>query len=173
LAREGVVGRECCRALLRSAQGKHDAALAAFEAALREHERAQTPFDRGRTLLALGVLQRRLKQRRAARASLEAALTIFETLGARLWVEKTRVELSRIGGRPPRGDVLTATERQVAELVAEGHANKEIATALFVTVKAVEANLTRIYRKLGIHSRTELARLPAHQRSAKERSGNQ
>jgi DNA-binding NarL/FixJ family response regulator len=60
------------------------------------------------------------------------------------------------GGRRA-GDELTATERRVAELVAEGRTNKEVAAALFVTVLTVESNLTRIYSKLGIRSRTELA----------------
>ena len=151
--------RARCRGLLRSAQGDHEGARAAFDEALREHERLNLPFDRGRTLLARGVLQRRLKQRRAARLSLEAALAVFEELGAPLWAEKARTELKRIAGRMPGGDVLTPTERRVAELVAEGHPNKEIAATLFVTVKTVEANLTRIYAKLGIRSRTELARL--------------
>jgi DNA-binding NarL/FixJ family response regulator len=89
---------------------------------------------------------------------LEATLAVFEDLGARLWSEKTRTELKRIAGRAPSDDVLTPTERRVAELVAEGHHNKEIAARLFVTVKAVESNLTRIYSKLGIGSRTELTR---------------
>ena len=149
--------RARCRGLLRATQGDHDGAFAAFDEALHEHERFTAPFDRGRTLFARGVLQRRLKQRRAARLSLEAALAVFGDLGARLWSEKTRTELQRIAGRAPSDDVLTPTERRVAELVAEGHHNKEIAARLFVTVKAVEANLTRIYAKLGIRSRTELA----------------
>jgi DNA-binding CsgD family transcriptional regulator len=151
--------RARCRGLLRSAQGDHDGARAAFDEALREHEQLNVPFDRARTLHALGVLQRRLKQRRAARVSLEAALAVFEELGALLWIEKARTELKRIAGRTPAGDALTPTERRVAELVAEGHPNKEIAAMLFVTVKTVEANLTRIYAKLGVRSRTELARL--------------
>jgi DNA-binding NarL/FixJ family response regulator len=157
--------RARCRGLLCSAQGDYDGAVAAFDEALREHELLTSPFDSGRTLLALGVLQRRLKQRRAARQSLEAALAIFEKLGARLWAAKTRTELNRIAGRAPSEDVLTATERRVAELVSDGHRNKEIATTLFVTVKAVEANLTRIYAKLGIRSRTELAHLLADKSS--------
>jgi len=148
-----------CRGLLRSAHGDHDGAGADFDEALREHEQLNLPFDRGRTLLALGVLQRRLKQRRAARVSLESALAVFEELGAPLWAEKARTELKRIAGRTTAGDALTPTERRVAELVAEGHPNKEIAATLFVTVKTVEASLTRIYAKLGIRSRTQLARL--------------
>ena len=162
--------RARCRGLLRSAQGDHDGARAAFDEALREHEQLNLPFDRGRTLLALGALQRRLKQRRAARVSLEAALAVFEELGARLWAEKARTELKRIAGRTPAGDALTPTERRVAELVAEGHPNKEIAATLFVTVKTVEANLTRIYAKLGIRSRTELARLLVDKSPVPERA---
>jgi DNA-binding CsgD family transcriptional regulator len=152
-------GRARCRGLLRSAQGDYDGAFAAFDESLNEHELLTAPFERARTLFARGVLQRRLKQRRAARVSLEAALAVFEELGARLWAQKARAELKRIAGRAPSEDVLTPTERRVAQLVAEGHPNKEIAAMLFVTVKAVEANLTRIYAKLGIRSRTELARL--------------
>jgi DNA-binding CsgD family transcriptional regulator len=153
--------RARCRGLLRSAQGDHEGAFAAFDEAISEHERLDVPLERGRALLGRGVLQRRLKQRRAARTSLEAALDVFEELGARLWAEKARAELQRIGGRAPSGDLLTPTERRVAELVAEGHSNKEIAAALFVSVKTVEANLTRIYAKMAIRSRTELARLLA------------
>jgi DNA-binding CsgD family transcriptional regulator len=154
--------RARCQGLLRSAEGDYDKGLAAFDEALLEHERLNLPFERARTLLALGVVQRRLKQRGASRESLEASLAIFEHLGARLWAQKARNELKRIAGRKPAGDVLTPTEQRVADLVAEGHPNKEIAATLFVTVKAVEANLTRIYAKLGIHSRTELARLLAN-----------
>jgi DNA-binding CsgD family transcriptional regulator len=160
--------RARCHGLFRSAQGDHEGAFAAFDEALLEHERLHAPFDRARTLFVLGVLQRRLKQRRAARESLEAALAVFVDLGARLWVEKARSELKRIAGRTPAGDVLTPTEQRVADLVAEGHANKEIAATLFVTVKAVEANLTRIYAKFGIRSRTELARSLVEKDSAQD-----
>ena len=132
------------------------------------HEVLTAPFERARTLLARGVLQRRLKQRRAARESLEAAQAAFEDLGAPLWAERTQSELKRIAGRAPSPDVLTPTERRVAELVAEGHSNKQVAARLFVTVRAVEANLTRIYGKLGIRSRTELARLLTDTSSAQE-----
>ena len=113
---------------------------------------------RGRSSCSEKV-RRRTKRKRAAREALEHAFAGFERLGAPLWAAKARVELARIGGRPSSGDALTATERRVAELVAEGCSNKEVAAALFVTVKAIEANLTRIYAKLGIRSRTQLARL--------------
>jgi DNA-binding NarL/FixJ family response regulator len=94
---------------------------------------------------------------RNARATLEDALEIFERIGARIWADRARAELGRLGGRAPSGDELTPTERRVAELVAEGRTNKDVAAALFVTVRTVESNLTRVYSKLGVRSRTELA----------------
>ena len=80
-----------------------------------------------------------------------------EALGAHLWVPKAEAERARIGGRTTI-EGLSETELRVAQLVAEGRSNKEVAAALFVTVRAVEANLSRVYAKLGIESRTELAR---------------
>jgi DNA-binding CsgD family transcriptional regulator len=146
-----------CRGLLAAGRGDHHAALAAFERALVEHDRVAMPFERARTLLALGASHRRAKQRAVARATLGDALAIFEQLGAALWAAKAGAELARIGGRTPAGDELTVTERRTAELVAEGLTNKQIAAALFVTVKTVETQLSRIYLRLDIHSRTQLA----------------
>jgi DNA-binding NarL/FixJ family response regulator len=114
-----------------------------------------------RTLLAAGVIQRRRRQKRAARELLEEAAAVFDELGATLWADKARAELARVSGRRPQGQELTETERRVATLVADGLANKEVAAALFVTVHTVEAHLSRIYRKLGIRSRRELARVLA------------
>ena len=88
---------------------------------------------------------------------LTQALEIFDGLGAAAWSERTRAELARIGGRAASSVDLTPTEARVAELVAAGSTNREAADALFVSVHTVEANLKRIYRKLGIRSRTELA----------------
>lgn len=104
-----------------------------------------------------GTIERRAKHRRAARATLQRALGIFEDLGAPLWADKARTELARIGGRASSGLELTPTERRVAALVAQGRTNKEVAAELFVTVHTVEGALTRIYGKLGVRSRTELA----------------
>lgn len=150
-----VAGR--CRGLLLGAEGDLDGAIAALEQALVEHDRLSMPFERGRTLLALGQVQRRLKQRKAARRTLDDARAVFEELGAVLWAEKAREALERIGGRTSGTGELTVTERRVAEQVAAGSSNKEAAAALFVTVKTVEANLSRVYAKLGIRSRSELA----------------
>ena len=145
------------RGLLAAADGDPDAARAQFDAALREHARLPVPFERGRTLLARGSTLRRAKRKADARDALEEARTVFEGLGAPLWVARTQSELARISGRRRAGAGLTATERRIAELVAEGRSNKEVAAALFVSVHTVESNLTRVYEKLGVRSRTELA----------------
>src|SRR5262249_45408458 len=93
-----------------------------------------------------------------ARRTLGQALELFDALGAGLWAEKTAAELARIPGRTRGSGDLTETERRVAELVAAGRSNREVAAMLYVSVRTVEANLSRIYAKLGVRSRTELAR---------------
>jgi DNA-binding CsgD family transcriptional regulator len=147
-----------CRALVAEAAGDLGAALTALEEALVFHERVAMPFSRARTLLVLGRVRRRLGERRAAREALEEALAVFEDLGAPRWAERARGELERVPSRRRAAtEALTPTEERVAALVAEGRTNKEVAQALFLTEKTVEANLTRIYRKLGVRSRTALA----------------
>jgi DNA-binding CsgD family transcriptional regulator len=153
---EASAGR--CRGLILAAEGDAGAALAVLERALAVHERLPQPFDLARTLLVLGVVRRRARERRAARETLEQALALFDGLGATLWTAKARAELSRIGGRAPTRDDLTPSERRIAELVAEGKTNKEVAAELVVSVHTVESALTHVYRKLGLRSRTELAR---------------
>jgi DNA-binding CsgD family transcriptional regulator len=147
-----------CRALVLAARTDFEGALAHLEGALEQHQRAPIPFDSARTLVALGATRRRARQKASARAALGAAAEEFDRLGAELWAREARAELARIGGRPPSGGRLTPTQRRLAELVSEGLSNKEVAAALFVTPKTVETQLSRIYAKLGIHSRTELAR---------------
>jgi DNA-binding CsgD family transcriptional regulator len=99
--------------------------------------------------------------RRDAHNALDEARALFERLGAFQWAGRARGELARVAGRAPSHANLTVTESRVADLVAEGRPNKEVAAALFVTVKGAEAHLSRVYRKLGINSRTELMRLYA------------
>jgi len=152
---EASAGR--CEGLILAAEGDLAAALTALEGALGVHEQLPQPFDLARTLLVLGAIQRRDKKRGAARTSLERALAIFDELGATLWADKARSELARMGGRTSAGDELTPTERSVAELVAMGKSNKEVAAQLFITPRTVEGHLTRIYAKLGVRSRAELA----------------
>jgi DNA-binding CsgD family transcriptional regulator len=146
-----------CRGLLAGAEGDFHGARNEFRRALEAHERTQAPFDLGRTFLAFGWLERRAKQKRAAREALHSALDIFEGLGASLWATRARGELDRVGGRTQAGLSLTPAERRVAELVAAGRRNREVANALFVTENTVEFHLRGIYRKLGIRSRAELA----------------
>ena len=146
-----------CRGLLRAARGDHDGASEALGQALRAFQRLPVPFERGRTLLALGAVQRRAKQRRAAQASLGAALAEFQQLGARLWAEQARAQLAQLGGRRPQDATLTPTETQIARLVAQGRTNQQVADALFVSPKTVEWNLSKVYKKLHVRSRAELA----------------
>jgi DNA-binding CsgD family transcriptional regulator len=147
------------RALVASARGDVAGARSAIDEALAAHASLPQPFELGRTLLAQGSIERRAKQRAAAREALTAALDVFDRLGAARWSERAAAELARVPGRARRsGAKLTETERRVAELAAEGLSNKEIAARMFVTVRAVEANLTRAYRALGVDSRIALLR---------------
>ena len=125
---------------------------------------AKLPFELGRALLVRGRLQRRVKQKRAAADTLREALAIFERLGAPAWEAQARAELDRVGLRRSPEE-LTATERRVAELAAAGLTNREVASKAFMSPKTVQANLTRVYRKLGISSRAELGR--AHGRGTR------
>jgi DNA-binding CsgD family transcriptional regulator len=147
-----------CDGLLAAATRDNDAAEDAFRRALREHERMTIPFDRARTLVALGSLLRRTGRKRDARETLEEAHAEFGQLGAALWAKAARAELARIGGRAPSRRELTPTEENVAALVGEGRTNREVAAALFVTERTVEYHLGNIYRKLGVRSRAELVR---------------
>ncbi len=145
------------RGILATAQGDLDEATAALREALAAHDRVEMPFERARTLLALGRALRRRKQWSAARETLRQALSLFAQSGAPLWAQAARSELGRAGERTTDPGELTATERRIAELAASGLSNQEVAERAFLTVKGVEANLTRAYRKLGIRSRGGLA----------------
>ncbi|HKD93176.1 MAG TPA: helix-turn-helix transcriptional regulator, partial [Gaiellaceae bacterium] len=145
------------RALVAGARGDNEAAGTALAEALAAHEHLVQPFELARTLLVQGQIERRAKRRGPARDALTRALQLFDNLGAARWSDRTAAELARIPGRAPSSPELSATERRVAELVAEGLSNKQVAGQLFVTVRTVEANLSKIYTKLGVHSRTELA----------------
>jgi DNA-binding CsgD family transcriptional regulator len=102
-------------------------------------------------------VRRRARQKRPAREAIEAALAALEEMGAAGWAAKARAELGRIGGRT-REEGLTAAERRVAALVAEGRTNREVAAALFLGERTVETHLSHVYAKLGLRSRAELAR---------------
>ena len=158
VAREWVLAHVTrCRGLVAAAHAEIEQALALFAQAVAEHDAVGDPFGCARALLALGVVRRRARQKRPARQAIEASAEAFETIGASGWATKARAELERVSGRK-RAAGLTAAEQRVAALVAEGRTNREVAAALFLGERTVASHLTHVYAKLGVRSRTELAR---------------
>lgn len=158
--------------LVAAARGDLKNATVHLTGALEEHERWGNPFERARTLLTIGQIARRKKAKSEARAALDAAKEIFDSIGARLWSKRSDGELARVGLRPSAPLELTETEQRVAELAASGLTNRDVAATLFISPKTVEANLAKVYRKLGIRSRAELgARLGSQQRSGRDEPG--
>jgi DNA-binding CsgD family transcriptional regulator len=147
-----------CRGALEASRGLPEQAFEAFQLALAEYEKIDMPFERARTLMLAGQVRRRVRQRGLARELLTEAADVFERLGAEPWRARAQEDLARLGRRGSAGDELTAGERRVAELVASGHSNREVAELAFLSVKTVEATLTRVYRKLGVRSRVGLTR---------------
>jgi DNA-binding CsgD family transcriptional regulator len=163
-----------CDGLVAEAQGHDELAIQAFECAMTEHGLQDRPLDRARTLLAFGRLHRRGRRKGAARERLHEALAIFAAAGASGWAQRTQSELGRIGGRQAAAaGELSATESAIARLVASGQTNREVAAALHLSARTVEWNLSRVYRKLGVRSRTELATAlaGAHRRVAAQPPG--
>ena len=154
----GLAAAARLRGLLAAARGDAEGAVAQLERAAALHEDVPMPLERGRTLLALGAAHRRAKSKRSAREALERACRLFDATEAAVWAASANAELGRIGGRAPSGGELTPSERRVAALVAEGRTNRETAAALFVSERTVEGHLSRVYAKLGVRSRAELAR---------------
>ena len=151
-----------CRGLLAS-EGEF---ASAFDEALAHHAAHPSPFERARTELVYGERLRRTRRRVEAREHLKAAVQAFDHLGAAPWAERARAELGASGASlrprdPAARDKLTPQELQVALIVAEGKTNREAAAALFLSTKTVEFHLHNAFRKLGVRSRTELARLVA------------
>jgi DNA-binding CsgD family transcriptional regulator len=148
-----------CGALVRLASPTYDeAAAAALEEAADDYGLLGLRFDRARSLLSVGRVQRRFRKWGAARRVLEQAAAGFDEIGSVGWAQETRSELGRVGARrPQRAGDLTPAERRVVELAAAGLANKEIARTLFVGVHTVEVHLSHAYAKLGVRSRAQLA----------------
>ncbi|WP_142228602.1 helix-turn-helix transcriptional regulator [Streptomyces cavourensis] len=157
---------ERSQALLDAARGHYDtAARRLTEAAdgLRH-----LPLERGRTLLALSHTERRGRRRASARAAARSAADLFTAHQAHPWARTAAHTLGRLEDAPTDHNArprLTPAEQRCAELAAAGASNRDIATTLTVSVKTVEATLTRVYRKLGLHSRFQLAHTvtPAHE----------
>jgi DNA-binding CsgD family transcriptional regulator len=155
--RWGRAAGQRCRGLVREATGDRDGAILDLRWAVELHEPLGQPFELARTLLAHGSALRRAKQKAEAREALGRAVTIFDALPAPMWADRTADEHARIGGPLGSPWELSPTERRVAELVASGRTNREVAAALVVSRKTVEWNLSKVYRKLGVRSRSELA----------------
>ena len=148
---------ERCRGLVLGARGQIAAAIDAMGLALIEHDRRPLAPEIARTLLELGTLQRRAKQKRAAKQTLDQALAMLVTMDARIWQARARDEIGRIGLR--RSSVsggLTPAQERVVELVVSGMSNREIASTLYMSVRSVESHLTKAYRELGVKSRSQL-----------------
>jgi len=140
-----------------------------FTTALDAHAHGQDAFEEARTRLCFGECLRRAGRRQDARTQLRIARDKFELLGARPWAARAAAEVSATGERQRPRNVtatgsLTAQELQVALQVAKGLTNREVACALFLSPKTIEFHLTRVYRKLGVRSRTELVRTLSTQR---------
>lgn len=155
-----------CHGLLAAAGGDVAGAVDAFERALIEHEDLPMPFEEARTRLLLGTALRRAGRRRDARRELVTARAAFVRLGTPVQAEQARIEVAGIGGRTSGNDALTAMEYRIASLVSAGQTSREVAAALFVSVRTVDSHLGRVYRKLGLRSRTELAVWNATQQAA-------
>jgi DNA-binding CsgD family transcriptional regulator len=145
------------RGLVAAERGDAERAEELMRESLRVQARRPEPHESGRTLLHLGSVLRRANRKRAARAALEDAVRILDGCGSSALADQARSELARVSGRPPQTSSMTATEEQIARLVAAGKSNHEVAQALSLSPKTVEWNLSKIYRKLGVRSRTELA----------------
>jgi len=151
-----------CRALLAATDGDQAGAIALADAALELHAQCPIEFDLARTMLAKGVIHRRAKEKSAARQCLTEAAGRFAKLGAEAFEARATAELDRIGTRVTSNLELTATERRIADLAASGLTNRQVAERSFMSAKSVEANLARVYRKLGITSRAELGAKMLH-----------
>jgi DNA-binding CsgD family transcriptional regulator len=156
----GMLAR--CRAML-SADG--DAADRLFCEALEHHADDVPAYERARTQLAYGERLRRERRKTESRTQLRAALDAFEGLGAALWAERARGELRATGETARKRDAstiddLTPQELRIASLVAGGASNRDVAAQIFVSPKTVEYHLRKVFLKLGVASRIELARIP-------------
>jgi DNA-binding CsgD family transcriptional regulator len=159
----GTVGYlDRATAVVLSESGQADSAVVLSAAAAQHFEQLHQPIEQAHALLVQGGAERRRRRYAAARVAIGAALAIFLAADAKPWAEQTERALARTEGNsaaglPPADLGLTSTELRIAGLVRDGASNREIATQLYLSVKTVEATLTRVYRKLGVRSRTQLS----------------
>lgn len=155
-----LIGRY--RGLLASLRGNHEDAELELARSLELQERAPSPYERARTLVALATVRRRRRRRGAARDALEEAVGLFVRAGAVLWADRARADIAALGLRRGPADELTPMEERVARIVADGASNREAAGSLFVSERTIEFHLRNVYRKLDLRSRTELVSRMSH-----------
>jgi len=148
------LGLARARAVLTAADDNARAAATDLSAALAEHASHPYPMELARAWHTLGGLERRAHRRAAARAALTEAIDRYAAVGASPWLAAARAELSRLDGAATAG--LSVSEQRIVDLLLAGATNREIAAATFLSVKAVEANLTRLYRRHGVRNRAQL-----------------
>jgi DNA-binding NarL/FixJ family response regulator len=155
----GLATADRSAAVVTLAGGYDEAAAAGLAQAAAGYRALGLGFDAARALLVLGRAQRRARKRAAARDCLEQARSGFEALGCPGWAQAAAAEADRVSGRRAApGGGLTPGEQRVADLVAGGLSNKEVAARLYLSVATVDTHLRGVYAKLGIRSRTQLAR---------------
>jgi DNA-binding NarL/FixJ family response regulator len=165
LGEPGIAGYlDRATAVVLSESGQAASAVQLSAAAAEHFADLRQPIEQAHALLVQGGAERRRRRYAAARLAIGAALALFLAADAKPWTEQTERALARTEGTsaPPADLGLTSTEARIAGLVRDGASNREIASRLYLSVKTVEATLTRVYRKLGVRSRTQLSsRLPA------------
>lgn len=146
------------RGMLCASARETPAALRLLDDAAAQFQELRLPLESARTLLLRGRVARQARQHGVARDNLENALGVFDDHQCLVLADSTRAQLAKLGGRPPGNPgQLTPAESQIAELAASGLTNAQIAAAQTVSVKTVEAHLGRVFHKLAVRSRVELA----------------
>lgn len=154
-----LLGLARAAAVLRCMQGDTAGAATDLRDAIDRHAAESYPLDVARAYLTLGQLERRARRRAAARAAFVQAADRFTAVGALAWLPVAHKEMERLDhGARPRGTPLSETESRIVELVRSGATNKEIASTMYLSVKAIEAHLSRLYRRFGVRNRTDLLR---------------
>jgi DNA-binding CsgD family transcriptional regulator len=160
LHRHGALGlAERVRGLIESASGRLHTATALLTSSVAHSRQAGQVLDAARTQMDVRRVLRRARDRRGARASFEEARSAFAAAGAPGWLAKADDELQHLGIRRRSTD-LTTTESAIAEMAMQGLTNAQIAQQLGLNRRTIEANLSRVYTKLAISSRTQLASRP-------------
>jgi DNA-binding CsgD family transcriptional regulator len=146
-----------CRGMVQAATGELVDAEVTLRGAMAQHDRMTMPFERARTQLFLGQVWRRQRRKNLASTALREAYDTFDELAMPLWANRAGVELKRTDAPRSNDSDLTPSELRVARRAAAGMTNKDIASALFISPKTVEHNLSSVYRKLAVRTRAELA----------------